>query len=510
MKKRALFSVSDKQHITDFARELISFDYEIISTGGTLQALVDAGIDARPVEEVTQFPEMLDGRVKTLHPSVHGGLLAKRNNEAHVEQLKENNITPIDLVVVNLYPFKEAVQKEDATHDDIIENIDIGGPTMVRAAAKNYEAVGIVVDPTDYDEVIQAMKNNAFDASFRKGLAAKAFQHTAHYDGMIATYFNENVDDSFPETYTATYEKVQDLRYGENPHQQAAFYKEPFAPEASIANSVQLHGKELSYNNIQDTNAALEIALEYTEPTVVAVKHMNPCGIGSASSISEAFTKAYEADELSIFGGIVACNREVDLDTAKQMSRIFLEVIIAPSFTEDAKDLLMKKENIRLLTVPFECTKESSNRTVSVLGGLLVQTNDIGGESVDTFTYPTNRKPTEKELEDLLFGWKTVKHVKSNAIVLAKDGQTLGVGAGQMNRVGAANIAIEQAGEKTTTAILASDAFFPMRDTVDTAAKAGITAIIQPGGSKRDQDSIDACNEHGIAMVYTHRRHFKH
>lgn len=510
MKKRALFSVSDKQHITDFARELVAFDYEIISTGGTLQTLVDAGIDARPVEEVTQFPEMLDGRVKTLHPSVHGGLLAKRNDEAHVEQLKENNITPIDLVVVNLYPFKEAVQKEDATHDDIIENIDIGGPTMVRAAAKNYEAVGIVVDPTDYDKVIQAMKNNAFDASFRKGLAAKAFQHTAHYDGMIATYFNKNVDDSFPETYTATYEKVQVLRYGENPHQQAAFYKEPFAPEASIANSVQLHGKELSYNNIQDTNAALEIALEYTEPTVVAVKHMNPCGIGSASSISEAFTKAYEADELSIFGGIVACNREVDFETAEQMSRIFLEVIIAPSFTEDAKDLLMKKENIRLLTVPFECTKESSNRTVSVLGGLLVQTNDIGGESVDTFTYPTDRKPTEKELEDLLFGWKAVKHVKSNAIVLAKDGQTLGVGAGQMNRVGAANIAIEQAGEKATTAILASDAFFPMRDTVDTAAKAGITAIIQPGGSKRDQDSIDACNEHGIAMVYTHRRHFKH
>ncbi len=510
MKKRALFSVSDKQHITDFARELVALDYEIISTGGTLQTLVDAGIDARPVEEVTQFPEMLDGRVKTLHPSVHGGLLAKRSDEAHVEQLKDNNITPIDLVVVNLYPFKEAVQKEDATHDDIIENIDIGGPTMVRAAAKNYEDVGIVVDPTDYDEIVQAMKDNSFNASFRKGLAAKAFQHTAHYDGMIATYFNEEIEETFPQTYTATYEKVQDLRYGENPHQQAAFYKEPFAPEASIANSVQLHGKDLSYNNIQDTNAALEIALEYTEPTAVAVKHMNPCGIGSASSISQAFMKAYEADETSIFGGIVACNQEVNLDTAEQMSRIFLEVIIAPSFTEEAKDLLMKKENIRLLTVPFERSKETSNRTVSVLGGLLVQTNDIGGESVDTCTYPTERKPTEEELEDLLFGWKAVKHVKSNAIVLAKDGQTLGVGAGQMNRVGAANIAIEQAGEKATTAILASDAFFPMRDTVDTAAKAGITAIIQPGGSKRDQDSIDACNEHGIAMVYTHRRHFKH
>jgi len=510
MKKRALFSVSDKQGITAFAKELLTLDYEIISTGGTLQALTDAGIEARAVEEVTQFPEMLDGRVKTLHPAVHGGLLAKRNNDKHVRQLAENDITPIDLVVVNLYPFKEAVLKEHAHHADIIENIDIGGPTMVRAAAKNYENVGIVVHPADYERIIEAMKNDTFDANFRKTLAAKAFQHTAHYDGMIATYFNNQLEESFPSSYASIYEKVQDLRYGENPHQQAAFYKDPFAPETSIANSIQLHGKELSYNNIQDTNAALEIALEYTEPTVVAVKHMNPCGIGSASTISQAFTKAHQADETSIFGGIVACNREVDRETAEQMTTIFLEVIIAPSFTEEAKVILTKKENVRLLTVPFDQPEETSNRTVSVLGGSLVQTNDTELESIESFTIPTDRKPTDQEMEDLLFGWKAVKHVKSNAIVLAKDGQTIGVGAGQMNRVGSANIAIEHAGEKTTGSTMASDAFFPMRDTVDTAAKAGITAIIQPGGSKRDQDSVDACNEHGIAMVYTHTRHFKH
>lgn len=510
MKKRALISVSDKTNIIDFAKGLVALDYEIISTGGTLKALLDAGIDARPVEEVTQFPEMLDGRVKTLHPSVHGGLLAKRSNDKHVEALKDNNITPIDLVVVNLYPFKEAVQKEHATHEDIIENIDIGGPTMVRAAAKNYGDVAIVVNPTDYDAVIESMENDAFDTSFRKKLAAKAFQHTAHYDGMIASYFNQSIDEPFPNTYSATYEKVQDLRYGENPHQQAAFYKEPFAPKTSIANSTQLHGKELSYNNIQDTNAALEITLEYSEPTVVAVKHMNPCGIGSAPSISQAFKKAHDADSMSIFGGIVACNEEVDLATAEQMSVIFLEVIIAPGFTDEAKELLMKKENIRLLTVPFDRPEVTSNKTVSVLGGLLVQTNDMVEQTEESFTYPTERKPTAKEMKDLLFGWKAVKHVKSNAIVLAKDGQTIGVGAGQMNRVGAAEIAIVHAGSKTKGASLASDAFFPKGDTVEAAAKAGVTAIIQPGGSKLDQESIDACNAHGVAMVYTHTRHFKH
>lgn len=510
MKKRALFSVSNKQGITEFAHKLLAFDYEIISTGGTLKALIDAGIDARPVEEVTDFPEMLDGRVKTLHPAVHGGLLAKRNDDKHVQALKENNITPIDLVVVNLYPFKEAVQKEEATHEDIIENIDIGGPTMVRAAAKNYEDVGIVVDPTDYNSIIESMKNDDFDALFRKGLAAKAFQHTAHYDGMIAAYFSEQIEEPFPSTYSATYEKVQDLRYGENPHQQAAFYKEPFAPQTSIANSVQLHGKELSYNNIQDTNAALEITLEYTDPTVVAVKHMNPCGIGSATNISQAFTKAHKSDEMSIFGGIVACNREVDIETAEQMSAIFLEVIIAPSFTKEAKELLTIKENVRLLTVPFDRPEVTTKRTVSVLGGLLVQTNDIVDQAEESFTYPTDRKPTEKEMIDLLFGWKAVKHVKSNAIVLAKDEQTIGVGAGQMNRVGSAKIAIEHAGKQTEGSTLASDAFFPKGDTVETAAKAGITAIIQPGGSKLDQESVDACNAHGVAMVYTHTRHFKH
>lgn len=510
MKKRALMSVSDKQQITAFARELVALDYEIISTGGTLRTLRASGIEARPVEEVTDYPEMLDGRVKTLHPAVHGGLLAKRNDASHMEQLKENNVVPIDLVVVNLYPFKEAVQKDGAHHDDIIENIDIGGPTMVRASAKNYADVAIVVNPADYDTVIASMKNDTFNQEYRKQLAAKAFQHTAHYDAMIATYFTEEIEEAFPSTYSTTYEKVQDLRYGENPHQQAAFYKQPFTPQTSIANSTQLHGKELSYNNIQDTNAALEITLEYTEPTVVAVKHMNPCGIGSAETMNEAFKKAYEADSMSIFGGIVACNREVDLKTAEQMATIFLEVIIAPSFTEDAKALLTEKANIRLLTVPFEPAQHTSYRTVSVRGGVLVQTNDVPEQVEEAFTYPTDRKPTETEMENLLFGWKAVKHVKSNAIVLAKDGQTIGVGAGQMNRVGAAKIAIEHAGDKTEGSVLASDAFFPKGDTVETAAQAGITAIIQPGGSKLDQESVDACNAHGVAMVYTHTRHFKH
>lgn len=510
MKKRALISVSNKEKITEFARALLAFDYEIISTGGTLQTLVDAGIEARPVEDITAFPEMLDGRVKTLHPAIHGGLLAKRSNHIHEEQLQQQQITPIDLVVVNLYPFKEAVLKDGATHEDMIENIDIGGPTMVRAAAKNYEDVAIVVDPADYDHVIEQLEADTFGQETRKQLAAKAFGHTAHYDALIAHYFMNETGNAFPENYASTFEKVQDLRYGENPHQEASFYKDPFAPVTSVGNSEQLHGKELSYNNIQDTNAALEMVLEYTEPTIVAVKHMNPCGIGSATTLSEAFRKAYEADTMSIFGGIVASNREVDRATAGQMASLFLEVIIAPSFTEEARALLTKKENIRLLTVPVQNDETTEYRTVSVRGGLLVQTNDVVKQVEELFTYPTERKPTEKEMEDLLFGWRAVKHVKSNAIVLAKDGQTIGVGAGQMNRVGSANIAIEHAGDKTKGSVLASDAFFPRGDTIEVAAEAGITAVIQPGGSKLDQESVDACNANGIAMVYTHTRHFKH
>ena len=510
MKKRALISVSNKENLVPFAKRLVELEYEIISTGGTLQLLIDEGIEAKSVETVTGFPEILDGRVKTLHPNIHGGLLAKRDNKAHEAALDKNNITPIDMVVVNLYPFKETVTKQGATEDDIIENIDIGGPTMLRAAAKNFKDVIVVVDPKDYDNILNELQTGVLNEESRKTLAAKVFRHTAHYDAMIARYFNETTEIEFPENYTVTYEKVQDLRYGENPHQRAAFYEDVQHDGVSLATAKQLHGKELSFNNIQDANAALEIVAEYDEPAVVAVKHMNPCGIGLASNLSDAFSRAYEADPISIFGGIIACNDEVDEATAKQMHDIFLEIVMAPSFTDEALAILTEKQNIRLLEMGTMKTEDHSEKITTVKGGMLVQTSDDGKVAAEDLEVVTDRKPTEAELEDLLFSWKAVKHVKSNAILLAKEKQTIGIGAGQMNRVGAAKIAIEQAGEKAKGAVLASDAFFPMPDTVEAAAKAGITAIIQPGGSKRDQDSIDVCNANGIAMVFTKMRHFKH
>ncbi|ASK61175.1 bifunctional phosphoribosylaminoimidazolecarboxamide formyltransferase/IMP cyclohydrolase [Virgibacillus phasianinus] len=510
MTKRALISVSNKDNIEAFAKGLVELDYEIISTGGTLKALQQAGIAASSVEDITGFPEILDGRVKTLHPYVHGGLLADRRNEKHLTQLNDHEITAIDLVIVNLYPFEETLANENTTDADKIENIDIGGPTMLRAAAKNFANVAVVVDPADYSDILNAAKQGNLDEAKRRELAAKVFRHTAHYDALIAGYFNEQIGDDYPNTYSNTYEKVQSLRYGENPHQQAAFYKQSGASSYSLATAKQLHGKELSYNNIQDANAALEMIAEYTEPTVVAVKHMNPCGIGVSDSIVKAFEKAYEADSISIFGGIVACNRKIDADTAKLLHEIFLEIVIAPSFTEEALAILTEKKNIRLLEVSMQQENSKSKKITSVNGGLLVQDQDKGKTSVNEWTYPTKRQPSEKEVADLLFAWQVVKHVKSNAIVLAKDNQTVGIGAGQMNRIGAANIAIEQAGEKAKDSVLASDAFFPMPDTVEAAVKAGVTAIIQPGGSKRDQDSIEVCDKHGIAMVYTGMRHFKH
>lgn len=510
MKKRALMSVSNKENIAQFAKGLIALDYEVISTGGTLKLLQETGIPAKGVEEITGSPEILDGRVKTLHPSIHGGLLAKKSDESHLQQLKENEIELIDVVVVNLYPFKETLAKEGVSEEEAIENIDIGGPTMLRAAAKNFNDVTVVVDPADYDDVLLGLKQNKLDHKKRKELAAKVFRHTAHYDAMIARYFSGQTDEEFPENYTVTYEKVQSLRYGENPHQQAAFYKDPQETSLSLATAQQLHGKELSYNNIQDANAALEIVAEYDDPAVVAVKHMNPCGIGLADDISTAFKRAYEADPISIFGGIVACNREVDLSTAKQLSEIFLEIVMAPSFTEEALEVLTKKKNIRLLTLDVENNEEAYHKLTTVKGGVLIQNNDHGKISADELVCATKREPSEQEVADLLFAWSAVKHVKSNAIVLAKDHQTIGIGAGQMNRIGAAEIAIEQAGAKANGSVLASDAFFPMPDTVEAAAKAGVTAIIQPGGSVRDQESIDACNENGITMVLTNMRHFKH
>ncbi|GIO22807.1 bifunctional phosphoribosylaminoimidazolecarboxamide formyltransferase/IMP cyclohydrolase [Oceanobacillus sp. J11TS1] len=510
MKKRALISVSDKTGIVEFAKKLEGKGYEILSTGGTIRLLKDSGVQAIPVEETTNFPEILDGRVKTLHPKIHGGLLGKRSNENHRAQMEEHQIAPIDLVAVNLYPFKETVQKPDVTQDEVIENIDIGGPSMLRSAAKNFVDVLVVADPMDYEAVLEAIENKADSYAFRQQLAAKVFRHTAHYDAMIASYFQTQTKEEFPEIYTVTYEKVQDLRYGENPHQQAAFYKTSIQSSATLATANQLHGKGLSYNNIQDANAALEILREYKEPAAVAVKHMNPCGIGIGETLAKAFKRTYEADPVSIFGGIVACNRPVDLQTAEQLRSIFLEIVVAPSFDKDAFDLLTEKKNIRLLELDVSNQQEQQERLTMVDGGVLIQDVDRKEVQADELEVVTDKKPTEAEIADLLFAWKAVKHVKSNAIVLAKDTQTIGVGAGQMNRIGAAEIAIKQAAEKAKGAVLASDAFFPMPDTVEAAAKAGITAIIQPGGSKRDQDSIDVCNKYGVAMVYTSVRHFKH
>ncbi|WP_156291012.1 bifunctional phosphoribosylaminoimidazolecarboxamide formyltransferase/IMP cyclohydrolase [Oceanobacillus salinisoli] len=511
MMKRALISVSDKQNIIEFAKGLVELDYEIVSTGGTLRNIQEAGIAAKAIDEVTGFPEIMDGRVKTLHPKVHGGLLAKRSNPDHMKQAEENGIHAIDMVVVNLYPFKQTLERDGVSKEEIIENIDIGGPTMLRSAAKNFEDVTVVVDPADYEGVLEALKTDSLDFEKRQKLAAKVFRHTANYDAMIAEYFMEETKEEFPETYTVTYEKVQDLRYGENPHQNAAFYKRPIVKTMSLATAKQLHGKELSYNNIQDANAALEILAEYDgQAAAVAVKHMNPCGIGVSDTISDAFSHAYDADPISIFGGIVALNKEVDSPTAEKLSNIFLEIVIAPGFSEKALEILTKKKNIRLLKLEMSDKEAVNHKLTSVNGGVLIQSQDNGKIAPEELTVATKRQPTEQELADLQFAWKAVKHVKSNAIVLAKDGQTIGVGAGQMNRVGSAKIAIEQAGEKAKGSVMSSDAFFPMPDTVEEAVKAGVTAIIQPGGSKRDQDSIDVCDEHGIAMVYTGMRHFKH
>ncbi|EAD5762104.1 bifunctional phosphoribosylaminoimidazolecarboxamide formyltransferase/IMP cyclohydrolase [Listeria monocytogenes] len=508
--KRALISVSDKNGIVPFAEKLVELGVEIISTGGTKAAFEQAGVPVTGIEEVTEFPEMLDGRVKTLHPAIHGGLLARRDTAEHMEAIAAHDIKPIDLVVVNLYPFQETIQKSGVTLEEAIENIDIGGPSMLRSAAKNYAAVTVVVDTADYDTVLTELEEHgATTFETRQRLAAKVFRHTAAYDALIAEYLTNITGETFPEKVTLTYNRKQVLRYGENPHQDAAFYTEPGTVENSISSAKQLHGKELSYNNIRDADAALKIASEFTEPVAVAVKHMNPCGVGVGENIEEAYLKAYEADETSIFGGIVALNKEVDAKTAEHMSKIFLEIIIAPSFSEEAFAILAKKKNIRLLTVPFAGSVKGFEKT-SVNGGLLIQASDSVIEDTASYEVVTEKQPTEAEMKALIAQWKIVKHVKSNAIVVGSDKQTLGIGAGQMNRIGSALIALEQAGEKAKGAVLASDAFFPMDDTVEAAAKAGITAIIQPGGSIKDKESITMANKYGISMVLTHVRHFKH
>lgn len=511
MKKRALLSVSDKSGILEFAQELEKMGYELLSTGGTKKFLEENGVAITAVDEVTKFPEILGGRVKTLHPLVHGGLLAKHDDAEHQSQMAENGISPIDIVCVNLYPFRETIAKSDVTVDDAIENIDIGGPTMLRSAAKNHAYVTVIVDAADYAGVLIELQNEqSTTPETRRRLAAKVFRHTAAYDSYISNYLTDLTGEEYPDQLTLTYELSQTLRYGENPHQKAAFYRSPLGSSFSIANAHQVHGKELSYNNIQDANAALQIIKEFKMPAAVAVKHMNPCGVGTGETIAAAFGKAYEADSTSIFGGIVALNREVDADTAKQLATIFLEIIIAPSFSQEAIELLTQKKNIRLLTIPFDSKINDKWNTVTVEGGLLIQQPDVFGYEDADIQVATDRQPTAAELEALKLGWNVVKHVKSNAIVVCNSEMTLGIGAGQMNRVGSAKIALEQAGEAAEGAVMASDAFFPMNDTVEAAAKAGIKAIIQPGGSKKDQDSIDKANEYGIAMVFTGVRHFKH
>lgn len=509
---RALISVSDKKGVIAFAEGLIENGIEIISTGGTKKVLDEAGIPTISIEEVTDFPEMMDGRVKTLHPKIHGGLLGRRDLASHMEAMAASQITPIDFVCVNLYPFKETIMKSGVTEEEAIENIDIGGPSMLRSAAKNHQFVTAVVDPADYPVVLSELKElGGTSLATRKKLAAKVFRHTAAYDALIAQYLTGQVAEREPEKLTLTFDRKQDLRYGENSHQKAAFYETALPESYSIAQAQQLHGKELSFNNIRDADAALRIMREYQEPTVVALKHMNPCGIGSASTIFAAWNAAYEADPVSIFGGIIVINREVDLPTAEAMHKLFLEIIIAPSFTPESLEVLKTKKNIRLLTVDFT-VKDSTytEETVSVLGGLLVQDEDVAMEEKQDWQVVTDRKPTEKELAAMAFAWRAVKHVKSNAIVLANEHQTVGIGAGQMNRVGSVKIAIEQAGAKTKDAVLASDAYFPMDDSVEYAAKHGIKAIIQPGGSIKDQASIDMANKYGVAMVFTGVRHFRH
>lgn len=511
MTKRALISVSDKSGVLEFAKELVELGYEVLSTGGTKKHLQDNGVAVTSVDEVTKFPEILGGRVKTLNPMIHGGLLAKYDDPEHQAQMKEHGIEPIEIVCVNLYPFVETISKPNVAFADAIENIDIGGPTMLRSAAKNQNYVSVIVDANDYPAVLAELKaDGQTTLQTRRRLAAKVFRHTAAYDSYISNYLSTELGEEFPEQMTLTYELKQTLRYGENPHQKAAFYQKRLGSDFSIAFAEQVHGKELSYNNIQDANAALQIIKEFKQPAAVAVKHMNPCGVGTGESIAEAFNMAYEADSISIFGGIVALNREVDAATAEQLSSIFLEIIIAPSFSKEAIEKLTVKKNIRLLTISFEQHAQDVFNTVSVEGGLLVQEPDRYGFEEAEIKVVTDREPTEKEWEALKLGWSVVKHVKSNAIVVTTDKMTVGVGAGQMNRVGSAKIALEQAGEKAQGAALASDAFFPMPDTVETAIAAGITAIIHPGGSKRDQESIDAANAAGITMVLTGVRHFKH
>lgn len=535
MKRYALLSVSDKTMLASFARQLSDLGFEIISSGGTARHLTDSGIEVQAVSEVTACPEMLDGRVKTLHPAIHAGILARRDHEDDLKSLADNGFHSIDLVCVNLYPFAK-VLASGAEEAELIENIDIGGPTLLRSAAKNFRDVFVVTDPQDYSEVIECLKTiqkadnpEAYYSEealkLRKSLAYKVFRKTSAYDTLIASYFEKvtaftdddpsledlEPDTLFPAQLDIEGTQVTTLRYGENPHQRAALYRLHTVSDSSLLAAEQLHGKEMSYNNIQDTNAALELLYEFDQACVVAVKHMNPCGMALADTIDEAWERAYAADPVSIFGGIVVANRPISAAMARQMHEIFLEIIVAPDYEPEAFKILSQKKNIRLLKLAMKSRKPlETRRMVSVMDGFLVQENDNKQVSRQDCRLMTEKAPAENEWDDLINGFKVVKHCKSNAIVVFKDGQTLGCGVGQSNRVGAAKLALEQAGERAKGAILASDAFFPMSDSLELAAQFGISSVIQPGGSIRDQESVDLCNSEGMSMVATGIRHFKH
>lgn len=537
MKKRALVSVSDKTGIVEFCKGLTDNGFEIISTGGTAKALKEAGLKVIGISEITGFPECLDGRVKTLHPNVHAGLLAMRSNPEHMAQLEKLNINTIDIVCVNLYPFKATLAK-GADFAECVENIDIGGPTMIRAAAKNYQDVAVIVDPNDYQKVLDELASGGVTLETKKYLQYKVFAHTAVYDSLISNYLASQLGIKFPDEVTFAYSKAQDMRYGENPQQQAVFYNEQFIRKGSLSSARQLWGKELSYNNINDANGALELLKEFQGvPAVVACKHANPCGVGTGNTVFEAYMRAYESDPVSVFGGILAINGTVDKDTAEQINKIFIEIVMASDYTEDALKILEQKKNIRLLQISDISAKRESTAydMKKVYGGLLVQSYDeslIRDENlnlfkdkatIETTVLPsgkektvyglgvvTERAPTAEEVEALLFNWKVVKHTKSNAIVIGKAGRTTGIGMGQTNRIWAAQQAIAHAGDEAKGSVMASDAFFPFPDCVEECVKAGITAIIQPGGSIQDRASVEACNAAGIAMVFVGDRHFKH
>lgn len=511
MARLALLSVSNKTGIIDLARSLVEeFGFDIISSGGTAKTLKDAGIPVTKVSDYTGSPEILGGRVKTLHPRIHGGILARRDVEQDVKDLENNQIRPIDLVVVNLYPFEETIAKPGVTLADAVEQIDIGGPAMLRASSKNFAHLTVLCNPEQYDEYLQELRQNgSASLEFRQKCALKGFLHTASYDNAIAAYLAGTQSEGLPETYTVSGTQIQPLRYGENPHQPAAWYQTGTKPTGWAA-ATKLQGKELSYNNLVDLEAARRIIAEFTaSPAVTIIKHTNPCGTAEAETIFDAYQKAFNADSTSAFGGIVALNRAIDAATATELTKTFLECVVAPSCDEEAKEILTKKGNVRVLILPDLLT--GPKETVrAIAGGFLVQTADDIVADTAKWQVVTKRQPTPAELAELLFAWKVCKHVKSNAIVISKDRTTLGVGAGQMNRVGSAKIALEQAGEKTQGAFLASDGFFPFDDTVRTAAAAGITAIVQPGGSLRDKDSIKAADELGLLMVVTGVRHFLH